>query len=143
MKNRILSGMVVILLGLLIAFGPQFIFKVCASMGDGFPRCHWSARGEIGIGLLIAALGAALLIFAETKIRLGLTIGVFFSSIIAISIPHALIGGCAMMTMACRRVAFPSITLIGIVLLAGSALNAFYLANNDKSDNPLVAVDHT
>jgi hypothetical protein len=133
MKNRIISGVAVILSGFLIAFGPQFLFKVCATMEDGFPRCHWSARAEIGIGMLIAVLGMTLLVFAETKIRLGLTIGVFFSSIIALCIPHTLIGGCSMMTMACRRVAFPALTVIGIILLVGSALNTFYLLGKEKN----------
>jgi hypothetical protein len=133
MKNRFISGVVVILSGFLIALGPQFLFKVCATMEDGFPRCFWSARAEIGIGMLIAVLGITLLIFAETKVRLGLTIGVFFSSIITLCIPHALIGGCGMMTMACRRVAFPALTIIGIVLLVGSALNSFYLLSKEKN----------
>jgi hypothetical protein len=102
MKNRIISGAVTIALGLLVALGPQFLFKVCNTMGDGFPRCHWSGQGEIGIGMLIAVLGIALLLFTESNVRLGLTIGVFFSSIIALCIPHALIGGCGMRNMPVR-----------------------------------------
>jgi hypothetical protein len=133
MKNRIVSGAATAVLGLLIALGPQFLFKVCTAMEDSFPRCHWTAQAEIGVGALIAVLGAAILVFAESKIRLGLTIGVFFSSIIALSIPHALIGGCGMMTMACRRTAFPAITVICVVLLIGSALNAYYLGGKEKS----------
>jgi hypothetical protein len=30
--------------------------------------------------------------------------------------------------MACRKIAFPSITVIGILLLIGTGLNAWYLA---------------
>ncbi|MDR0412156.1 MAG: DUF4418 family protein [Treponema sp.] len=127
MKNRIISGAMTIALGMLIALGPQFLFKVCNTTGHGLLRCHWSAQGEIGIGVLIATLGIALLIFAESNVRLGLTIGIFFSSIIALCIPHALIGGCGMMSMACRRVAFPALTVIGFVLMAGAAVNAVYL----------------
>jgi hypothetical protein len=128
MKNRIASGAAMIALGLLIALGPQFLFKVCNATGHGFLRCHWSAQAEIGVGMLIAALGAASLLFEESAIRLGLSIGVFFSSVIVLSIPHALIGGCGMMTMACRRVAFPALTVIGFIALAGAAGNAIYLS---------------
>jgi hypothetical protein len=128
MKNRIASGAVTIALGLLIALGPQFLFKVCAITGHGFVRCHWSAQAEIGVGMLIAALGAALLLFKESAIRLGLAIGVFFSSVIVLCIPHALIGGCGMMTMACRRAAFPALTAAGFIALAGSAGEAIYLS---------------
>jgi hypothetical protein len=132
MKNRIISGAVVVAMGLLIALGPQFLFKVCRTSGHGFLRCHWSAQGEIGIGFLIAALGIALFVFTEQTVRLGLTIGVGFSSIIALCIPHALIGGCGSVSMACRKIAFPSITIISFVLLALAVANAVYLAREKK-----------
>ena len=145
MKKMIICGAVVIVLGLLIAFGPQFLFKTCSPVAmateevliddcgdDGscscsgtklsFPLCHWSARAEIGIGFLIAALGICLIVFTDLKTQQGLTIGVFLSSIIALSVPHVLIGGCKASTMDCRRVAFPALTVIGIVLLIFSII---------------------
>jgi hypothetical protein len=128
MKNRIVSGGAVTAFGLLIALGPQFLFKVCPPAGDIFMKCYWSARAEIGIGALIAALGAALVIFASPKTRLGLSIGIFLSGIIALLIPHSLIGGCSMHSMACRKIAFPSITVIAIFVLITAALNTVYLS---------------
>ena len=125
MKKSIICGAIITALGLLIAFGPQFLFKVCSTScsccGD-IPTCHWSAQAEIGIGMLITALGLCLIVFNDSKTQLGLMIGIFLSSIIALAIPHALIGGCEMQTMSCHRVAFPAITVIGAILLAGSAL---------------------
>jgi hypothetical protein len=128
MKNRIISGGAVIVSGLLIALGPRYLFKVCPVVGDMFMRCHWSAQAEIGVGALIAALGIALIFFANPKTRLGLTIGVFLSGILALLVPHTLIGGCSMHSMACRKIAFPAITVIGMLLLAGSGFYGFYLA---------------
>jgi hypothetical protein len=128
MKNRIFSGGGVVVLGLLIAMGPQFLFKVCGLTADGgFMRCHWSAQAEIGVGGLIAALGIALVFFANPQHRLGLTIGIFLSGVLALLIPHTLIGGCSMHSMACRKTTFPAITVISILLLIGMALNALYL----------------
>ncbi|MDR2402558.1 MAG: DUF4418 family protein [Spirochaetaceae bacterium] len=49
MKNRIISGGTVIVFGLLIALGPQFLFKVCPIMGDMIMKCHWPAQAEIGV----------------------------------------------------------------------------------------------
>jgi len=121
-KKIIIIGAAVIVLGLLIALGPQFLFKVCGHEEDSFPRCHWSAQAEIGIGLLIAALGVCMIVFTEPKTRLGLSIGIFLSGIIALSIPHALIGGCGMMSMACRKVAFPALTVESVILLIFSAV---------------------
>ncbi|MDR2178011.1 MAG: DUF4418 family protein [Treponema sp.] len=131
MKNRIISGGVTAALGLLIALGPQFLFKVCP-VGDMIMKCHWSAQAEIGVGALIAILGIALTVFANHNIRLGLTIGIFLSGALALLVPHGLIGGCAMHSMACRKIAFPAITVISILLLTGSALNAFYLARKKE-----------
>jgi hypothetical protein len=133
MKNRIISGGAVIIFGLLIALGPQFLFKVCPVVDGMFMRCHWSARAEIGVGgPLIAVLGIALVFFANPKIRLGLTIGVFLSGVLALLIPHALIGGCSMHSMACRKVAFPAITVSSILLLITATLNGLYLARKKK-----------
>jgi hypothetical protein len=128
MKNRFFSGGAALVFGLLIALGPQFLFKVCPVMGDMIMKCHWSAQAEIGVGALIAALGIGLAVFANPKTRLGLSIGIFLSGVLALLIPHGLIGGCAMHSMACRKIAFPAITVISILLLIGSALNTFYLA---------------
>jgi hypothetical protein len=132
MKNRIVSGGAALAAGLLIALGPQFLFKVCPVMGDMVMKCHWSARAEIGAGALIAALGIALVVFAGPKTRLGLTIGVFLAGILALLIPHALIGGCPGHSMACRKITFPAITVISILLLTGAAFNALYLARKKE-----------
>jgi len=132
-KKNLLCGAVVIVLGLLIALGPEFLFKVCSAHGSTFHLCHWSARAELGIGMLIAALGICLIVFSDLKTQLGLYIGIFFSSIIALSIPNALIGGCNIKTMACRRVAFPAITIISIIALVFSVIMVVYM---EKKNTP-------
>jgi len=126
MKRSVIFGSVVIVLGLLIALGPQFLFKVCAH-DDGFLRCYWSAQAEIGMGFLIAALGICMVVFNDPKTQTGLLIGIFLAGIIALFIPHALIGGCGMMTMQCRKVAFPALTAESVVLLVFSAVIAVYI----------------
>ena len=103
-------------LGLLLALGPQFLFKVCDSHTM---ICHWTAQAEIGIGGIIALLGVAMLIFTDIKIRLGLSIGILLSGIHALLVPHVLIGGCSTPSMACNTTAFPAITVISILLLVG------------------------
>jgi hypothetical protein len=122
MKKAIITGTVVIILGLLIALGPQFLFKVCAHGESGYPHCHWSAQAEIGMGLLIVALGVCMIVFTDAKTHLGLLIGIFLASIIALAIPNTLIGGCGMMSMQCRKVAFPALTAESIILLVFSAI---------------------
>jgi hypothetical protein len=126
MKKSIIFGSTVIALGFLVAMGPQFLFKVCAAHSGAFPLCHWTARAELGMGMLIAALGICLIVFTDPKTQIGLTIGILFASILVLGIPHALIGGCKASTMACRRVAFPAITVIGIILLVYSIIVVVY-----------------
>ncbi|MCL2762269.1 MAG: DUF4418 family protein [Treponema sp.] len=156
MKKIVIIGSVVIMFGMFIALGPQFLFKVCspvvmvtevltADCGDdgssscccsgtalSYPICHWTAQAEIGIGFLIAALGICLLVFSDLKTQQGLTIGVFLSSIIAISIPHILIGGCDTMIMACRKITFPILSLICIIILIGSVIYLIHIESKIK-----------
>ena len=125
MKKNIICSATVVILGLLIAFGPQFLFKVCgggcACCGDT-PTCHWAGLAEVGMGLIIAALGLCLLVFTTIQTQLGLAIGVFLTGLFALLIPHVIIGGCVTKTMACHRVAFPALTIESGILLAFSAL---------------------
>jgi len=166
MKKRVVLGAVVIALGLLIALGPQFLFKVCSPVamsmetsdktptdgcGEGgdacgcsgstavsFPICHWSAQAEIGMGLLIAALGACMIVFVDIRTHLGLLIGVFLASIIALAIPNMLIGGCGMITMQCRKAAFPALSIESAILLIFSAVMLTVMAMQKPQDNTTV-----
>jgi hypothetical protein len=126
MKKSIIFGSTVIALGFLVAMSPQFLFKVCTAHNGAFPLCHWTAQAELGMGMLIAALGICLIVFNDPKTQIGLVIGIFLASIIVIGIPHALIGGCKSSAMACRKVAFPAITVIGIILLVYSIIVMVY-----------------
>jgi hypothetical protein len=159
MKKVIIFGAVVIILGLLIALGPQFLFKVCGPtmasnaseeladccavpeesgccgpVASSLPICHWSARAEIGMGLLIAALGACIIVFTDAKTQFGLLIGVFMASLIALATPHTLIGGCGSMAMACRRIAFPALTAESVILLILSAVMVVIIAIQKPSE---------
>ena len=121
MKKIIAGSIIVTALGLLIALGPRFLFKVCAIGEDGVSHCHWSAQAELGVGFLIAGLGICMLVFTDPKTHLGLLIGTFLAGIIALAIPNVLIGGCHMMDMDCRRVAFPALTIESAILLIFAA----------------------
>jgi hypothetical protein len=139
-KKRNLNGIVFFLLGLLVILGPRYLFRVCVPDEYGFPLCHWSAQAEIGVGALIAALGIGLVICEDRKICLGLAIGIFLSSIVVLCIPHILIGGCAMPSMACRKMAFPCITLAGIVLMVYSLVNILFFSGGWKKAEHFLGV---
>jgi hypothetical protein len=134
MKNRMLSGIVAIALGLAISWGPQFVFKVCEPIGlhlpagERFMTCHWTAQAEIGVGMFIALLGLFLICCPAKDVRLGVTVGIFGAGVLALLFPHVLIGGCRMETMPCRIIAFPALSVLGVLVLTGAAANIYYLS---------------
>jgi len=120
-NKDIIFGALAVIIGLFISLGPMYLFKVCGHSERSAPRCYWSAQAELGLGFLITALGACVIVFADAKIRLGLFTGIFFAGIISLAIPNMLIGGCNGAAMACRAVAFPALTIESAILLALSA----------------------
>jgi hypothetical protein len=131
-KKQLIYGITVIALGLLITLGPQFLFVVCSAHNGEFALCHWTARAEIGMGMLIAGLGLCYIAFSDPKTQLGIAIGIFLSGIIVLGLPHVLIGGCSVKTMSCRKVAFPALTIEAAILLAYSAFMVAYMELRKK-----------
>ena len=108
----------------------------CGKKSITYPTCHWTAQAVLAFGFLIAALGLCMIVFMDIKIHLGLIIAIFFSGIAVLFIPHGLIGGCEMMTMACRKIAFPAITIIDAILLAlSAAYTVFIVVKKTPAEN--------
>lgn len=126
MKNRIITGIFYIISGLLIAAGPQTIFKVCAAK-EMVMKCHWSARALIAAGG-ITVIGGILYLFADLiRIRFNISILVLASYIASILIPSVLTGGCENKMMTCQSLTFPLIYVISSAALLYIAGNAVYL----------------
>ncbi len=136
MKNRIISGTGAVIAGLLVAIGPHTVFKVCEAMHDGgFMKCHWTAQAELGIGLLIAALGVFLLLSSSAQTRLGLSAAAALAGVLVILFPAVIIGGCGMSTMECQTTAFPALYLLGALIVVGFTFNAIYLLLTSRQRN--------
>ena len=151
MKNtfsRWISGVLFVALGLLIAIGPQTIFKPCSgllqiytegmqgqSMQQMPPsdaryvpmKCHWSANAEIGIGGAIAFLGILLLFFRKSPVRLGLSLAQAALGLVTVLIPSSLIGVCMGKTMQCRVLMLPLLLVLGCLVIAVSLANVSLL----------------
>ena len=130
--SKVIFGPVTVALGLLISLGPQFLFKLCGHEDDNFSQCYWSGQAEIAVGFFIAALGICMAIFSDPKTVLGLAIGVFLASLVALFIPHSLIGGCSTPTMACRVIGFPALTVESIASLLFSVAIVVFLDKKYK-----------
>ena len=172
MKNRLITGILFIILGAFIAFGPLTIFPVCGvhssqqasgheseqkkaqmsmKMGDKqvdssdenasestmtkgtgmVMKCFWTARAELGLGILIAILGALIIAFQSVQIRLGLNISIILNGILALLIPISLIGVCDGVHMSCHSLTLPALAVISSALIIAAVVNAIYLYQSD------------
>jgi hypothetical protein len=131
MKNRLITGITIVILGLLLAVGVQTIFPVCEA-GDKIMKCFWTGRAASGIGGVIAAIGILLLMFKDKRTRIGLLLSLVPIGIYAVLIPNVLIGVCGGAHMDCRALALPAITIIGAAVSVISAASAIWLHKTDK-----------
>ncbi|MCL2210570.1 MAG: DUF4418 family protein [Treponema sp.] len=126
MKRTIIFCALVAVSGLLIAFGPYFIFKACsAGCCSEYPTCYWMTGTLRGIGIIIAGLGIFSVLYNDPKTQLGISIAICLTGIIALLVTHVIIGGCALKNMNCRLVAIPALTVIEIFVIIYSGLNIF------------------
>ena len=122
MKKHKIYGIAYLLLGLLIAIGPQTIFRPC-STEEKIMKCFWSCKALIILGGLLALAGLLSLLFADKKAQLVCSIMAAACAIGSLAIPMWVIGGCTKETMACRMITFPAIYAIAGVALLLSAVH--------------------
>ena len=131
MKNRIVFALAFILLGLLVILAPTVLFPVCES--EKKMACYYTKEAEIGIGILIAALGVVYFFLKNKSARLGIAIAEFFSALPVILYPLKLTGLCKMSDMACRVKTLPALIVVTILLGAVALGDIFFLARNEKT----------
>jgi hypothetical protein len=155
MKNRLLTGIVFLVLGLFIAIGPQTIISVCSTQAHAESsmhtpnehtatdtassvkppmKCHWTGKAELGVGIVIAVLGVFILLSSNLHLRLGLSVGAGLNAILAISIPTFLIGVCGNVKMQCKSLTFPALLVAGGLVLLVSVINILWLTHSIKEE---------
>jgi hypothetical protein len=138
MKNRLLSGAAVAILGLLVTLTPVCIFPACTKVielaggGTAPMKCFWSGQAEIGAGLLILCGGLLLILCKPAHVRLGISIMTALAGGLGILIPTLLIGGCEMETMTCRMTTIPALVLFNALTAAVCTGNAAWLGARDR-----------
>ena len=132
MKNRVVFALAFILLGLLIILAPTVLFPVCES--EKKMACYYTKEAEIGIGILIAALGVVYFFLKNKSARLGIAIAEFFSAGQVLLYPLKLTGLCKMSDMACRVKTLPALIVLAIVLVAVSLGDLFFLVKSETNE---------
>lgn len=129
-------GIIVIFLGLGIAFIPCFIFPVCEAANLGFAnsfrptmRCYWLGQVEIIFGSLVAFTGLIMLFVPKPDVGLvsGLILIGLGIAVIAVS-TNAIIGStcghshslCQIGTKPAERIAGGLVIVFGFALAASS-----------------------
>lgn len=140
MKNRPTVGIIVIALGVLVALIPIVIFPVCNNMIELingktlFMKCHWTARSELLIGILIVFDGILTIGFKKHETRIALSIMLFLFGLTALLIPTVVIGMCETATMVCRVGTEPALIVVSVITMVFGIGNIFFQSSSINSE---------
>jgi hypothetical protein len=127
-KNRIAVGLLTIATGALLAIGPQTLFKICdQGHHEGHSACFWTGQATIGIGIVLIALGVLYLVVSDPGIRVGLSVGIAASLVLAFLVANVLIGVDDDAMMPCHTTTLPALNVISVLSFALAALNTGFL----------------
>lgn len=137
-KNNLITGLINIILGLLIAIGPHTVFAVCEAMDGKYMKCHWSALAETGVGGIIMVLGIYLLFSGSKQLKTGVQLSLLPVYIVSIFIPDVLIGVCGGDHMICHSLTQPVLNILGAVGLVIGTVNLIWLIKGKDTGNEKV-----
>jgi len=116
-------AILLIVSGIATIFVPSFY--TCAAHGKAIElpggksvqmKCLWTAHAEIGLGVLLLAVGVFLFISRKLESKRFLSLLALILGILIILFPTALIGVCANPDMSCVVLMKPILLLIGAVV---------------------------
>lgn len=152
MKNRLVSSLLFIIIGILFIIVPFYILPVCPlpdmttmpaenmnhqmAHGTGnIMKCFWTARAEVGIGCVVIAIGLLMLLSRTVFVRMGLSLSLACISFFTAAIPTILIGVCPGEMMLCHMGTRPALILLSGLLLVIAIINTLYLNKASKKFN--------
>lgn len=133
-KRNLIFGIILLLLGICLAAGTQFVFHACGMHEDGsYGRCHYAQLVTACIGLLMT-VGALCTIFWRTReVMLAVSVITACEAVLTLLIPGTVIPLCMMATMSCLAKMKPFTTVMSIVILLSSIVG-FVLAFSRKEN---------
>ena len=125
------SGIFVIIFGVLTAIAPHTFLPVCQYTGKFVTtaagkqismKCFWTANAEIVVGIMIVVVAALLIVSRQTETKRALGIVGAILGVFVILIPTVLIGTCMTPTMSCNLLAKPGLLLFGVIVIILNAV---------------------
>ena len=119
-------GVVTVVLGIIVAAEPHYIFPVCqyygmlvqTAAGTNIPmKCYWTAMAEVGLGALIVVTGIVLILSKQNETRRALGFVLAALGVVVALVPADLIGVCGMAEHPCRMATQPALILLGAVTI--------------------------
>ena len=133
MKNKLFASIPAMVLGLLIAVGPQTFAHVCRVQEGKMPMaCHYTAHAALGVGIIIMVLGLCALLFNNAGIRAGINIAVALLGVLVICVPTVLIGVCKGAMMHCHMVTLPTLIVLGVLTIVFGVIAVVMNARADR-----------
>lgn len=134
MKRDKIFGIIFIILGILIMLAPTVIAPTCGPMENGmFMKCHWMGRSAMGVGVIIAILGAAYTYVCSKKAKSALAFALLLQGAYTIALETFLIGGCKKPMMACRAHTMPVLYLLAGIVIVLSLISLILNRGSNES----------
>ena len=119
---NMISAICLLIAGLILAAGTQFVFHACGIHDDGsYGRCHYAQLVTACIGLLMAVGALCSLLLKTREVTRAVSAITACEAILTLLIPAKVIPLCMMATMHCLTMMKPFTLAMSIVILIISA----------------------
>ncbi len=127
-----LCGIGMIAEGLMLIFGPYYIWGTCGYNSEKVMVCRLSCNIEIMLGILIILFGT---LFMRNKKQVLCGCGYISMNLLGVLVPSVLVGSCKMASMKCNVVTFPIVYIVCILsIIYGICIIYYCLSGKKKSE---------
>lgn len=113
-----LKDVLLLILSAVYVVGISTFFKPCGPKDDGsWMTCHWAGKAVLAFAIVILVFSIIRFFFADSKIKIGLSIATIPTAILSALIPGVFINLCRMETMRCRAITRPSVIVISVLIV--------------------------
>ena len=140
MTNGIFFGSITVVLGTVTSLLSFVLLPFCKPMEDFVMRCHYTSITDGFVGIAIALVGIAYLLFP--KAQKALSFAVIGLGVLTSLVPTVIVGVCSHPHMHCHSISSPVLQLVGIVIALFGVANIAYLASRNFASEDFTNETH-